>query len=160
MLSGRDAWGVYPDGTLWIVRVFQNQVEWHQAGTRKIERSEKLPDPVLQMKRMDKEIWVRRFPEDQRAAASQKPFSVIKPPFETVLAATDGRLWLFKSDTALAPVRKFQVVDRKAGLVLYVSVPSRGTPLGMDGQWIVMGEEFPGGIRLLRYPIPAEAKVR
>jgi hypothetical protein len=39
-----------------------------------------------------------------------------------------------------------------------VAVPSYGFALGVDGNFILMGEEFRGGIRLLRYPIPPEAR--
>jgi len=154
-MGGDDAWGVYPDGTLWLARVFQNYIEWRHPGAKKVEKSPLLPDMVLTMSDMDREIWVRRFPEDQRQAARELPNAPVKPPFEHVFAAPDGRLWLAKSDTALAPVRHLQVVD-KTGVLFNVEVPSRGFMLGIDGKWILMGEEFPGGIRLLRYPVPAE----
>ena len=64
---------------------------------------------------------------------------------------------MFKSAPALDSVRTFQVVDT-TGLKAVVEVPSRGTAVGIDGAWIIMAEEFPEGIRLLRYPIPASAK--
>ena len=80
----------------------------------------------------------------------------MKPPFERAFATPDRRIWLFKSGVALDSVRVFQVVD-STGLLLVVKVPSRGTALGVDGKFIVMGEEFPGGIRLLRYVVPKEA---
>ena len=54
-------------------------------------------------------------------------------------------------------MRSFQVVD-STGVRYVVKVPSRGRALGVDGSHIVMGEEFPGGIRLLRYPVPEQAK--
>jgi hypothetical protein len=156
-LAGDDAWGVLPDGTLWIARVFQNQLEWHRPGVKKVLRSPMLPDPVLTVSPMDRELWVRRFPEDQRDNARQMPNVATKPPFEHVFVTPDHRYWLAKSDTALAPVRHFQVVD-STGVLAIVAVPSRGSALGVDGNYILMGEEFPGGVRLLRYPVPAEAK--
>jgi hypothetical protein len=156
-MGGEDAWGVLPDGTLWIARVFQNQIEWHHPGVQKIERSPRLPDLVLTVSDMDREIYVRRFPEDQRQTAREVPNAPVKPPFEHVFATPDGRLWLAKSDTALARVRHFHVVD-KSGVLFNVAVPSYGFALGVDGNFILMGEEFPGGIRLVRYPIPPEAR--
>ncbi len=156
-MGGDDAWGVRPDGTLWVARVFQNQIEWHHPGARKVERSPRLPDPVLTVSDMDREIYVHRFPEEQRQTARDLPNAPVKPPFEHVFSTPDGRIWLAKSDTALAPVRHFHVVD-KTGVLFDVAVPSRGFALSVDDHSILMGEEFPGGIRLLRYPVPAETK--
>lgn len=156
-MGGDDAWGVLPDGTLWLARVFQNYIEWRRPGIKKVQKSPLLPDMVLTVSDMDREIYVRRFPEDQRQAARELPNAPVKPPFEHAYAAPDGRLWLAKSDTALAPARHFQVVDQ-TGVLFNVEVPSRGFALGVDGNWILMGEEFPGGIRLMRYPVPTQTK--
>ena len=156
-MGGDDAWGVTPDGTLWVARVFQNFIEWRRPGAKKVEKSPMLPDMVLTMSDMDREIYVRRFPEDQRDEVRRLPNAPVKPPFEHVFATPDGRMWMSKSDTALAPVRHIHVVD-KTGVLFNVAVPSRGFALGVDGNFILMGEEFPGGIRLLRYPVPAETK--
>jgi hypothetical protein len=43
---------------------------------------------------------------------------------------------------------------------MYLKVPTRGSVVGLDENYMVMGEEFPGGIRLLRFPVPPEAKAR
>lgn len=156
-MGGDDAWGVLPDGTLWVARVFQNQIEWHHPGVKQVVRSPRLPDLVFTVSDMDREIYVRRFPEDQRQAARALPNVPVKPPFEHVFATRNGRLWLAKSDTALARIRHFQVVD-KTGVLFNVAVPSYGFALGVAGGFILMGEEFPGGIRLLRYPVPPEIR--
>jgi hypothetical protein len=39
-----------------------------------------------------------------------------------------------------------------------ISIPSYGTALGISDTEILMGEEFPEGIRLLRFAMPAEAR--
>jgi hypothetical protein len=158
-LGGQDAWGVYSDGGLWIARVFQNQVAWSRPGGGKVVRSPLLPDPVRMVQEMDRQIYLRRFPEENRAELSGRPFAGVKPPFERAFAAPDRRIWLFKSGVALDSVRVFQVVD-STGLLMVVKVPSRGTALGLNGNFILMGEEFPGGIRLLRYAVPKEAMLK
>ena len=155
-LGGQDAWGVYPDGELWLARVFQNQLLWRKPGADTAVRSPLLPDPVRFVQEMDRQIYLRRFPEENRAELSKRPFAGVKPPFERAFATPDRRIWLFKSGVALDSVRAFQVVDA-TGLLLVVRVPSRGVALGVDGSHILMAEEFPGGIRLLRYPVPKEA---
>lgn len=154
-LGGQDAWGVYPDGELWLARVFQNQVEWHPTRTGAVVKSPLLPDPVRMVEEMDRQIYLRRFPEENREELSLRPFAGVKPPFERAFAAPDRRIWLFKSGLALDSVRSIQVVD-STGLRVVVKVPSRGTALGFDGSHLLMAEEFPGGIRLLRYAVPPE----
>lgn len=157
VLSGRDKWGVFHDGTLYIARFRGNVVEWRNADGTLAARTKPLPDPILPVKEMDKQIYLRRFPEDQRQAARSQTFAELKPPFEAAFGTVDRRVWLFKSAPALDSIRTFQVVDT-TGLKLIVEVPSRGTALGVTGEWILMGEEFPAGIRLLRYPVPVAAR--
>lgn len=154
-MGGDDAWGVEPDGTLWLARVFQNRIEWRRPGSKKVERSKMFPDMVLTMSEMDRELFVRRFPEDQQETARELPNAPVKPPFEHVFVAANNRMWLAKSDTALAPVRHLQVVD-KDGVLFNIYVPSRGQLRAVDANYLLMAEEFPGGIRLIRYPVPPQ----
>ena len=157
ILTGMDKWGVLGDGTLWIARTKQNQVEWRNPDGSLQAQTKPLPDPILPVQEMDRQLYLRRFPEDQRQAANTQVFAELKPPFEAAFATPDRRIWLFKSAPALDSIRTFQVVD-SSGLKAVIEVPSRGTAIGVDASWIIMAEEFPEGIRLLRYPIPAAAK--
>lgn len=152
-LSGEDRWGAAPDGTVWIARVHENRVEWHRPGGGAPVVGPGLPDPILPVMEMDRQIFIRRFPEGERNAVAKVPFAQLKPPFERAFRTADGRIWLMKSAVALDSARVLQVVDT-TGLVATVRVPSRGIVLGLDGKEIVMGEEFPEGIRVLRYRMP------
>jgi hypothetical protein len=152
-LSGRDYWGVQPDGTLWIARRARNFVEWLPPGGGKAVRTPGLPDPVFTVEEMDRQIWIRRYEDVYRTQVRGVRFAMIKPPVERAFVGADGRLWLFKSAPALDSVRTFQVVD-STGVTAYVRVPSRGNALGVTATHILMGEEFPEGIRLLRYRMP------
>lgn len=152
-LAGRDLWGVEPDGTVWVVRKVRNYVEWYPPGGGEPVASPWLPDPVLTVNEMDRQIWIRRYEETYRAQVRGVRFAMIKPPVERAYAGADGRLWLFKSAPALDSIRTFQVVD-STGVTAVVTVPSRGTALGVTATHILMGEEFPGGIRLLRFRVP------
>lgn len=157
VLSGSDRWGVLSDGTLWIARFKQNVVEWRNPDGTLRTKTKPLPDPILAVQEMDRQIYLRRFPEEQRQTARALPFAELKPPFEAAFGAPDGRVWLFKSAPALDSIRTFQVVD-SSGVRVMVEVPSRGIALGVTAEWIIMAEEFPEGIRLLRFPVPAGAK--
>jgi hypothetical protein len=154
-LSGRDRWGVERDGTLWIARVDQNLIEWHPPGGEKTRKSDRLPDPILPVQEMDRQIHINRFPEEYRATARQLPFAALKPPFEAVLPIRQGMFLIEKSGLALDSTRAFQVVDAD-GVIRRVIAPSRGNALGFDGSHLLLAEQFPGGVRVLRYLVPPQ----
>jgi hypothetical protein len=154
-LAGRDRWGVLRDGTLWVARVHNNQVWWYPpAGEPRHTRP--MQDAIIPVAEMDRQLYLRRFPEEQRPSQSLLRFALIKPPFERAFDDPTGRVWLFKSAPALDSIRRFQVADA-AGWSLSVALPTYGTALGVADGEILVGEDFPGGTRLLRFTIPAEA---
>lgn len=154
-LAGRDRWDVLRDGTLWVARVRNNQVWWYPPGGEP-QHTRPLPDPIIPVAEMDRQLYLRRYPEDQRPSQAMLRFALVKPPFESAHHGEGGRLWLLRSAPALDSIRTFQVVDT-AGWALSVTVPSYGTAIAVANGEILMGEEFPGGIRLLRFRVPAEA---
>lgn len=156
-LAGTDRWGVLRDGTVWLARVNQNQLFWYPASGAAPVSSSPLPDPIIQVTEMDRQVYISRYPEDQRSALANTRFAGVKPPFERAFADRHGRIWLFKSAVALDTVRTIQVADT-SGVLFNVSVPSYGVALGISDTEILMGEEFPEGIRLLRFAIPEEAR--
>ncbi|HRP07094.1 MAG TPA: hypothetical protein PLL69_01275 [Gemmatimonadales bacterium] len=156
-LAGVDRWGVERDGTLWLARINQNQVFWYPAGGGASSSTRPLPDPIISVTEMDRQIYIRRYPEDQRPALAQTRFAAVKPPFERAFSDSRGRVWLFKSAVANDTIRSFQVTD-PTGWLFSVTVPSYGVALGISDTHILMGEEFPGGFRVLRFGIPEEAR--
>jgi hypothetical protein len=106
---------------------------------------------------MDRQIYVHRYPEEQRSALANTRFAGVNPPFERAFSDRRGRVCLYKSAVALDSVRTLQVAD-STGVLFTVSVPSYGVTLGISENEILMGEEFPEGIRLLRFAMPAEAR--
>lgn len=156
-LAGVDRWGVQRDGGLWLARVNQNQVFWYPAAGGKPASTRPLPDPIISVTEMDRQIYIRRYPEDQRAALVQTRYAPVKPPFERAFSDSRGRVWLFKSAVANDTIRSFQVTDT-TGWLFSVTVPSYGVALGISDQYILMGEEFPDGFRVMRYEMPEEAR--
>ena len=98
-------------------------------------------------------LYVNRFPEEYRATAKQVPFAPIKPPFEAVVPVGGGRWLMEKNGLALDSLRGLQLVDME-GLVRRIVVRSRGNVLGFDGTHLLMAEQFPDGVRLLRFVVP------
>ena len=156
-LAGTDRWGVLRDGTLWLARVNQNQVFWYPPSGGDPASSRPLPDPIIQVTEMDRQVYISRYPEEQRGALANTRFAGVKPPFERAFADRRGRVWLFKSAVALDTLRTFQVAD-SSGVLFNLSLRTYGVALGINDTEILVGEEFPEGIRLLRFAIPEEAR--
>lgn len=154
-LSGRDRWAVLRDGTVWLARVQQNQVWWYPPGGEPVH-TRPLVDAIIPVAEMDRQLYLRRFPEEQRPDQSMLRFALVKPPFERAYDDPTGRVWLFKSAPALDSVRAFQIAD-STGWVQSVTLPTYGTALGVADGEILVGEEFPDGVRLLRFRVPVEA---
>lgn len=153
-LSGRDRWGVLRDGTVWVARVNQNQVFWFPPSGAAATHTRPLPDPIIPVEEMDRQMHINRYPEENRPNAAIIPFALVKPAFERAFAQADGTVWLFKSAVANDSVRTFQVAD-SSGWRMSVEVPSYGIALGITETEILMGEQNPAGVRLLRYRIPS-----
>ncbi len=153
ILSGTDHWGVLPDGTLWIARVYHNRVDWMGRGGALV-RGEPLPDRVLTVTEADHELFLRRFPEDLRGPAEKLPFAVVKPPFEDAHAAPDGTVWLEKSRAIGDSVRSYQVVNRGGKLLREVRHPGHGHVLALTAAAALVAEPTAQGVRLLQYRIP------
>lgn len=159
-LSGRDRWGVLGDGTVWIARINQNQLFWYRPGVGEIAHSEPLPDPIIPVTEMDRQRYLLRFPEANRPTVPSISWALVQPSFQRAFSAPGGRVWLFKSgdEQPIDTLRTFQVAD-STGWLFSVNVPSYGMALAVTPTEILMGEENPEGIRLVRFRVPPEARV-
>src|SRR5258705_1618733 len=125
VFSGTDQWGVRPDGSLWVARVYENRVDWRDA-SGKWTRGEPLPDRVLEVTRYDRELFLRRFPPELRTTAEQLPFAAVKPPFEAGVARPGDGGWVEKRRGAIDSSRRYHVVDRQGRLRAEIRWPGRG----------------------------------
>jgi len=154
VFSGADVWGVLPDGSLWVARVYDNRLDWRDpAGSWR--RGEPLPDRVLEVTRYDRELFVRRFPPELRVTAEQLPFAPVKPPFEAGLTSTGGDAWLEKSRAPVDSSRRYQVIDRQGKLRAEVRVPGPGRIVALSPDGALVAEPSREGVRLLRFDLPA-----
>ena len=96
VFSGTDRWGVRPDGTLWLARVYHNRVDRVPPGG-KAAKGQPLPDRVLEVTREDRERFVQNFPPELRGTAEQLPFAPIKAAFTAAFADARGNVWLERS---------------------------------------------------------------
>jgi len=154
VFSGADQWGVLPDGSLWVARVYGNRVAWRDP-SGKWTRGEALPDRVLEVTRYDRELFLRHFPPELRGTAEQLPFAPVKPPFEAGLTGPTGEVWLEKSRAPADSSRRYHVVDRRGNLREEIRVPGRGRIIAVAPDAVLVAEPARGGMRLLRFALPA-----
>jgi len=153
LLSGQDRWGVLPDGSLWVARVQQNRVDW-VGNDQAVHRGPELPDKVYPVSEPDRELFLRRFPQELRATAEQIPFAAIKPPFEAAFSTPAGQVWLVKSRAVGDSLRSNQVIGRDGRLVREVRDHGHGRILAVSPSAVLLAEPFEGGIRLYQIALP------
>ncbi|HET6797300.1 MAG TPA: hypothetical protein VFH40_09085 [Gemmatimonadales bacterium] len=153
VFSGVDRWGVLPDGSLWIGRVYPNRVDWREPNGHWL-RGQDLPDRVLEVTRYDRELFLRKFPPELRRTAQELPFAALKPPFEWATNDARGQVWLEKSRAPADSVRRYHVVDRRGQLVEEIHLQGQGRILaiGLNSAMVVVPS--PHGVRLIRVPLP------
>jgi hypothetical protein len=156
VFSGVDRWGVLPDGSLWLGRVYDNRVDWRGPDGR-WTRGQALPDRVLEVTRYDRELFLRKFPPELRRIAQDLPFAAIKPPFEAGIADGRGDVWLEKSRAPADSSRRYHVVNRQGRLVREIRVPGHGRILAAGINSVLVAEPTAQGIRLIRVGLPASS---
>src|SRR4051794_89630 len=158
VFSGTDQWGVVPDGSIWIARVYQNRVEWIDP-SGKVTRGESLPDRVLEVTRADRELFVRRFPAELRSTAEQLPYAAVKPPFESAFTGADGTVWLHKSRSVADSTGRYQVVDRQGRLRREIRVPGYARILAAGPSRAFAVEADSSSLLLLQFAVPGDAPI-
>jgi hypothetical protein len=157
-MSGRDRWGVLPDGTLWIARINQNRIDW-RSPNGEWEKGDPLPDRVLTVEPEDRERFLLQFPEELRRDAAQTPFAIIKPAFESAFADAAGRVWLVKSSSLMDSTRMVQVVGAEGRLLRQLEYRGYGRLAGTTGETVLVADfSEKGGHRLLVYQAPSRTE--
>jgi hypothetical protein len=159
VFSGMDHWGVLPDGSVWVARVYDNRVDWRAPEGRWL-RGEALPDRVLEVTRYDRELFLRRFPPELRRTAQELPFAAVKPPFEAGLTAPGGELWLEKSRAPADSSRRYHVVDRQGRLVREIRLRGQGRIMALGADHALIAEPTAQGTRLISMRRPNELSRR
>jgi len=153
VFGGVDRWGVVPDGSVWVARVYDNRVNW-RAPNGKWTRGQALPDRVLEVTRYDRELFLQKFPPELRGTAQQLPFAPIKPPFEAALTSTGGQVWLEKSRAPADSSRVYHVVDQRGRLAQEVRLRGQGRVLAVGPRAVLVAESTPDGTRLKSIALP------
>jgi hypothetical protein len=156
VFSGTDRWGLLPDGSLWVARVYANRVDWRSPDGRWL-RGEPLPDRVLEVTRYDRDLFLRKFPPELRRTAQDLPFAALKPPFEAGLTSPSGEVWLEKSRAPADSSRRYHVVDREGRLARELRLRGHVRILALGADTALLAEPTRDGIRLIAMRLPPEA---
>jgi hypothetical protein len=156
VFSGTDQWGIGPDGSLWVGRVYDNRVDWRDP-QGKWRHGQLLPDRVLEVTRYDRELFLRKFPPELRRTAQELPFAAIKPPFEAGLTSAKGDVWLEKSRAPADSSRRYHVVDREGKLIEEVRLGGPGRILAIAAKSVLVSEPHREGFRLIRVSLPSSS---
>jgi hypothetical protein len=148
VFSGTDQWGVLPDGSVWVARVYDNRVDWRSPDGQWV-KGEPLPDRVLEVTRYDRELFLRRFPPELRRTAQELPFAALKPPFEAGMTAPSGEVWLEKSRAPADSTRRYHVVDRNGRLLREVRLRGQGRIVALGSNLGLIAEPVTEGTRLI-----------
>jgi hypothetical protein len=148
-----DEWGVLPDGSLWLARVYGNRVDW-RSPEGEWTRGQALPDRVLEVTRYDRELFVRGFPPELRARARELPFAPLKPPFESGMTSPSGEVWLEKSRAPADSARSYHVVNRSGRVARDVALRGQGRIIGVGSDAVLVAESTPDGTDLICVRLP------
>lgn len=155
VFSGMDAWGVLPDGSLWVARVYDNRLDWRSRDGHWTQ-GDPLPDRVLEVTRYDRELFLRKFPPELRRTAQELPFAVVKPPFEAGITSSIGDVWLEKSRAPSDSTRRYHVVNRRGRLAWEVRLRGQGRILAVSPDLALVVEPTTDGTRFIARKLPPE----
>jgi hypothetical protein len=152
--SGDDLWGVWPDGTVWIMRRHRNQLFTVDARGQ-VRRGPELPDPVYEVTQADRDRHLQAYPVDVRPKETELAWALVFPPFVAAFTAPDGSVWLEKSKQALDSLRRIQVLDREGNLRRVLLLRGQARLIAVGAEQLLLTEQFAKGVRLMEVRIPA-----
>jgi hypothetical protein len=154
VFSGTDRWGVQPDGTVWLARVYHNRVDRVSPDGR-TEKGQPLPDRVLEVTREDRERFVEKFPPELRGTAEQLPFAPLKAAFTSAFADPQGNVWLERSRAVSDTVQSYHVVGPDGALRYIAVVHGFRRVIAASDREALVALPVTDGVQLQRAPLVA-----
>lgn len=152
---------LFPDGWIAVARLHPYRVDWRAPdGTM-------TKGPILLPSRAygdpDKSAYLKR--EADRAGRAPRSLTgltgwpELMPPFEgpvsPLLAATDGRLWIARTPSALEVGNRYDIVDRSGTLAGVLTLPANERVAGFGSKFVYVAVSDENGLqRLDRRPRP------
>ena len=143
-LPAQDAWQVFADGAVAIVRVKDYRVEWLLPNGQRVAGA---PIPFERVKVTDL---------DKQRAVNALEWPEVKPPFSfsAVLAGSDGRLWVQRHVPATDVRTHYDVIDRRGVVAARAVVPNAGRVVGFGARSIYVVRKDQDDLQYLqRFPL-------
>lgn len=151
--SAQDAWQVFADGAVAIVRVKDYRVDWLLPDGRHVA-GQPIPFSPVRVTDRDKAAFDSARGRAATASTSSPPqdWPEFKPPFpwNEVVAGTDGRVWIPRYAPAGDRSTHYDVIDRRGVLAARVDVPDRGRIVGFGARSIYVVRKDADDLQYLR----------
>lgn len=137
IFSGRDVFGVLPDGSLWAARANDNRVDW-RSPTGEWTRGEKRHFVVIPVSQEEKDAFLEKLRVQMMQMGAPAgielsyPFADTKPPFSSATATPTGEVWLQRSRAFADSLPVWDVIGRNGKAIRTVQLP-RGASVGGFG---------------------------
>jgi len=128
IFSGRDLFGVLPDGSLWVARASDNSVDW-RGPDGKWSRGRSRPFTAVSVPPEEKEAFLNRLRSQMAHAgapagiALSYPFADQKPPFVAGTTNPAGEVWLQRARPFQDSIPVWDVVGRDGESIRTVQLP-------------------------------------
>lgn len=145
VFAPNDHFGVLPDGTVWVARGRENQVDWRGPdGTWR--RGEPRKYPKLSVTQADKDRVLAQVREQGKQfgmpqdLAISYPFSETKPPFDFAMGRpSSGEVWLQRPRAREDAALVYDIVDRNGKWQREVTFPAGTSLAGFGANGAVYG---------------------
>ena len=160
IFSGRDLFGVLPDGSLWVARASNNAVDW-RAPDGTWTRGPARPFAKIAVPQAEKDAFLERL-RGQMAQmgapagiALAYPFADEKPPFGSGQTDPAGEVWLQRSRAWEDSVPVWDVVGRDGRQIRTIQFPRNASLAGFgpDGRVYLVLREAEDQQRVARYSV-------
>ncbi len=140
IFSGRDLFGVLPDGSLWAARANDNRVDW-RSPTGEWTIGPERASTTIPVEQAEKDMFLNRLRQQMASMGAPAgielsyPFADSKPPFSA--GATNSytsEVWLQRSRAFADSVPVYDVVGRDGKAVRAVQLPKGATLAGFGAE--------------------------
>lgn len=138
IFSGRDVFGVLPDGSLWAARANDNRVDW-RSPTGEWTRGDERSFAVIAVTQEERDAFLEKLRVQMMQMGApagielKYPFADTKPPFSSAVASPAGEVWLQRSRAFADSLPVWDVIGRDGKAIRTVQLP-RGASVGGFGQ--------------------------
>lgn len=149
IFSGRDLFGVLPDGSIWVARASDNSVDW-RSPAGEWSRGSSRSYTKIAVSQQEKDIFLERLRQQMAQMGAPAgielsyPFADEKPPFAAGSTNPAGEVWLQRSRAFEDSVPVFDVVGRDGARTRTVQLPRNASlaGFGRDGRvYLILRED-------------------